>query len=494
MHAWVGVLASLLGFIVFFFGVFALFVDDMRVWQDPALHVAEPSEPPSFNRLLEVADEVHPLSPKSSIGFWRQEGTRYVVAFLGDAKTRTRTRLWLDPVTGNAVPERSRLSEELYGMHFFTRVPKGKDIAGLLAIALMVALVSGLLVHLRALPKQWWRFRPRKRLRVSYSDGHKVLGVFTLPFAVALLWSGAVLGLGSWTDKGVSSALYSGDPRDLGELTGGVNARRKPLMQEAPALTPDELVAKAQEAEGWNGAPGYVSIRLLGDANSYARVDLEGGRFAGWHRVILDSVNGEVLASAKQSSTPSQVVDQVLYDLHFGRYGGTILEFLYALLSLAVAAVIITGNLIWLERRDPKRERAGNRLLERFTIGVACGAVLGTAMSLAANRLVPLDLAARSGWELRALLWGWGLAVVFAFTPRVAPRTLAGALLMASSALFGGVVAKDVICLDANLFTAIGLNLPAVFTVELLLSALALGTGVLAWKLLRTTADSTKEQ
>lgn len=38
--------------------------------------------------------------------------------------------LWLDPVTGTALSERSRLATELYGMHFFHRVPGGLEFTG----------------------------------------------------------------------------------------------------------------------------------------------------------------------------------------------------------------------------------------------------------------------------------------------------------------------------------------------------------------------------
>src|SRR5690606_36345130 len=153
--------------------------------------------------------------------------------------------------------------------------------------------------------------------------------------------------------------------------------------------------------------------------------DLASGRFAGWHRVLLDGVSGEVLASAKKSSTPARTVDETLWDLHFGDYGGSLVDFLYALLALGACAVILTGNIVWLERRDPRRLRLGNRWLERMTVGVAGGAVLGTALSLAANRFLPWELADRAGWEFRSLLWGWGLGVALAFSPRLAPRKVA---------------------------------------------------------------------
>jgi len=107
--------------------------------------------------------------------------------------------------------------------------------------------------------------------------------------------------------------------------------------------------------------------------------------------------------------------------------------------------VAITGNLIWLERRDARRSHAGNRLMERATVGVALGCVVASAAYFAANRVLPAGLPARSSLEFRLFLLVWALCSSFAFVPRVRPRSSAALLSAISAALFLGVSATDLI-------------------------------------------------
>ena len=64
--------------------------------------------------------------------------------------------------------------------------------------------------------------------------------------------------------------------------------------------------------------------------------------------------------------------------LHFARFGGQALKALFFLLALAASAVILTGNILWIEVRRPRDPRATpwvHRLLARLTSGVGIGLI-----------------------------------------------------------------------------------------------------------------------
>ncbi|TSC25161.1 PepSY domain-containing protein [Corallococcus sp. Z5C101001] len=483
LHAWAGVVASLFLFVIFFCGVFAMFREELEVWQEPALHVAPPSEsPPSFDAMLARVKEQGPLPRGSHVGLLTHGETRFITAYLFEP-TGMRV-VWLDPLTGTALVERSRLASELYWMHFFYRLPWGMEFTGVVAVALLVALVSGLWIHLKDLRAQWWRFRPTARPRFSASDAHKVLGVFGLPFTAMLAWSGAVLCLAGLASQGFGSTVYRGQADRVTRLRGYTQPVREATGREAPMLSLDAVVARARASvPGAEGTPRYVELHEYGDAGAWAGVYFQLSPLGPDHFAYVDSVNGEAFGSSVESRTPGFTVERIFFDLHAGRYAEALTKPLYALLALAMCVVLVTGNLVWLERRDPLRTRLGNRVLERLTVGVSAGLVFGAAVYCAANRALPWTLARRGDWEFGLFLGAWALAVVLALVPRGSSRRVGSALCAGAAALFGGVVVADAALRDVNLFTALARGLPPVFLAEALLCALALGCGGLAWGL-----------
>ncbi|CAM3567388.1 PepSY domain-containing protein [Corallococcus sp. ZKHCc1 1396] len=485
LHAWAGVIASLFLFVIFFCGVFSMFREELELWQDPALQVAPSLEgPPSFDAMLARVKEQAPLPVGSRVGLLSHEDTRFITAYLFEP-TGLRV-LWLDPVTGTALPERSRLASELYWMHFFYRVPWGMEFSGVVSVALLMALVSGLWIHLKDLRAQWWRFRPTAKPRFSASDAHKVLGVFGLPFTAMLAWSGAVLCLSALASQGFGSAVYGGQADRVARLRGHEEPLREAARREAPMLTLDTVVARArQSVPGAEGVPRYVELHHYGDAMAWAGVYFQLAPLGPDHFAHVDTVSGETFGSSVESRTPAFTFERLLFDLHAGRFAEALMKPLYALLALAMCAVLITGNLVWLERRDPLRKHRGHRALERLTVGVSAGLAFGTAFYFAVNRVLPWTLARRADWEFGLFLGAWVLAAGFAFVPRVVPRQVASVLCALSAVLFGGVVVGDVALRDVNLFTALARGMPPVFLSELLLCCMTLCCGGLAWGLRR---------
>ncbi|HVJ91905.1 MAG TPA: PepSY-associated TM helix domain-containing protein, partial [Labilithrix sp.] len=374
------------------------------------------------------------------------------------------------------------LAEELFAMHFFYRFPGGFEFSGVVAVALLFALVGGLLIHLKDLRRQAWQFRPEKKLRVSASDAHKVLGIFGLPFSLVLSWSGAILCLAGLVTQGLATTTFHGNVRQVQELRGHSQPERPPTHREAAMLSMDSIVRRAQELYATDDAPDFVALERRRDESAWVGVSFptHASRDFGVRRYLaFDGVTGQPLSDADARQTPAHRFEKVMMDLHFGRYGGRFVEVLYALLALALCAVILTGNIIWLERRDAKRSRLGNRVLARLTAGVSAGAVAASAAYFAVNRVLPWRLEGRVTTELRVFFLAWAAAIASAFLVRRSARDVTSWLLFAAALLFGAVVIADVARFDANVLTALARGLPDVFVAELVLISLALGSTVL---------------
>jgi uncharacterized iron-regulated membrane protein len=485
LHAWAGVIASTFLFVIFFCGIFALIHEELHTWQDPALHfaVAPDAEPPSFDALLSLARQHGDIPHGAGVGVGF-DGAQTGYVYIEHAPTELERELTFDLRTQRPLSEHTRLADELYFMHFFYRVPGGQQFAGALAVGLFIAVLSGLLMHLKDLKRQLWSFRPRLRLRFSASDAHKVLGVFGLPFTMMFAWTGALLGLWSLAFSGITSAAFEGDAARAVTARGEEAAPREPSGNAAPMQSLDALAATARASTGaGEGASiNWISTQHYGDEQALTHVWFKDEGFGARPMAVLDARTGE-LVRTQRDAPPLAGFEQVMFALHYATYGGLLINFLYLLLTLAVCAVIATGNVVWLERRDPKGEHVGNRFLARLTAGVCAGCVLSVAGYFAANRLLPRGMADRGDWEFSLYLGLWALAALSAFLPRWSARQHAVAQSALAAALFLSVIAFDLIALDTNIATAAARGVPRVLVIELLLLVLGAACAALAWML-----------
>ncbi|MBK6921786.1 MAG: PepSY domain-containing protein [Deltaproteobacteria bacterium] len=173
LHGWIGVLFAVPLFIAFYCGVFALFHDELVVWQEPGLQVA--GGPPSPTELEQLAADLGAagvVPPEADVGFELSHDNPYVRVSSGED-----TLGWVDARDGTLLRPRSELADALYGLHFLRPLPVvGMELSGVAAIALLIAAIGGFMLLLGRLRQNLWRYRPQLRRRWWAADAHKSLG------------------------------------------------------------------------------------------------------------------------------------------------------------------------------------------------------------------------------------------------------------------------------------------------------------------------------
>jgi len=106
-----------------------------------------------------------------------------------------------------------------------------------------------------------------------------------------------------------------------------------------------------------------------------------------------------------------------------GHFAGPVLRWLYFICGLAGTAMIGTGLVIWLGKRQLKHAKSGVmpfelRLVEVLNIASMAGLVSAVAVFFLANRLLPVALAGRADWEVNAFFIAWGLSLLHALMRR----------------------------------------------------------------------------
>lgn len=501
LHAWSGVIASLFLFVMFFSGVFALFHEELHAWQDPRSR-GEPTAalaPVDFEALFAWVKAHGEPAVGSHVGVYAEADSHLAYGWMSDEKTGAEENWAWNRVTGETVPEITRVADELYYLHFFHRVPGGLEFSGVLGVLLLVATVTGVVIHLKDLKRQFWQFRSEMRARYSGSDAHKVLGIFGLPFVIVLGWSGVLLCLSTIVGGAFTWAAYDGKPEKIEELRSGGVPARFPSGQPAPAFSANELARRAQRAAEADELPVTLNVSGFGDEVStvYAHFDRHG--FEPERGVVLDGRTGEVLRSeSKSEPVPGAAFERLLFDLHFAHFGGVFTKFVYAALAFAFCAVVVTGNIIWLERRDRERARLGNRILERLTLGVCAGLCVATATYFLANRLLPLDLNARGSVEFGVFLAVWAVAAVIPFFLWKGARQTTRGYAWVAAAFYLLVIVVDFAVESVHLgsfFTrALSKHESEALVFELVIAILGLGSAAVALAQRRSTSPSSSSR
>ncbi|MBB3280566.1 PepSY-associated TM helix domain-containing protein [Mitsuaria sp. BK037] len=427
LHIWTGLLLGWFLFAMFLTGTVSYFKEELSQWMRPEIaHQADRPEaavvagriaktletvaPGTTQWSLRLPDERHPIAN----AFWRVPPKDGAKRAFKDAN--------FDPQTGLKVAARETPGGEFfYRFHFqfhYMPVAWGRWLAGLAAMFMLVAIVSGVITH-KKIFTDFFTFRWGKGQR-SWLDAHNALSVFGLPFHLMITYTGLVTLMTLYMPWPEMAGIES--PAMKRQLTSEMNAFLQPAKPSGEAAPLASIEAMVREAERRWGPGSVARVTAANPGDAAARVAIargEGGRLSMSPQYLLfDGVSGRVVEE-KQGVGAAAETRGVMYGLHLGRFGDGAMRWLYFLVSLAGTAMVGSGLVMWTVKRrqklaDPERPHLGFRIVERLNIAAIAGLPLAMAAMLWANRLLPLDLSRRGEWEIHVVFIVWALALAHA--------------------------------------------------------------------------------
>ncbi len=414
IHSWTGLFLGLALYVLLFSGSVSLFVAELHPWQLGAQTTAGPPPIESLERAATHAVEAEPgltaftVVPSSVYRPW-------ISVESGDDHGDGLRVDYFDPQTGapvvaredNAILVLERLHTDL-----LLPAPWGRYLTGLLAVAMLVSVLSGVFMH-RKILREMWSIRLWRSTRLKWADLHKAVAVWGLPFHLMIAFTGAYLGLVGVTLSLNALIAFGGDIEAA--ATGIAGAAQQAAGEPAAMLSLAELLARAQTA-----LPGLQPERLTyqnyGDLGATMMVL---GRLPDtleyYPGVVLNAVNGELLQTIHwRAETWPKALYAMMTPLHYASYGGLVLKVLYALLGMGASFLVISGLRIWQLRVHPPGADVRLPLID----GVCFGMPLAMALLLLATRLPDsLDL---TGYEARLWLFllTWLATIAYAYWRR----------------------------------------------------------------------------
>jgi uncharacterized iron-regulated membrane protein len=424
LHGWTGLLLGWVLFVMCLAGTLSVFKPEIGQWMRPETRAtADPVE------AIAAAGRWLTRNAPDATGWYLTAPDRRMNT-VEAAYDSGGTFLYraLDPVSGAPAARETLGGEFFYRLHFELELPFpwGRLLASLAAAVMLIALITGIVAH-RRIFRDFFTFRTGKGQR-SWLDGHNALGVLALPFHGMITLTGLVTLASLSLPWGISAAYGDDFAAMYRDQIPGI-AERAATGVKAPLAPLAPMLREAQRR--FAGRPfGRVYVTNPGDAGAVVTVFQSDSAQIGYTPadISFDGATGQVLSQWTEARPAIQTYN-VLYGLHMGRFAPSLTRWLYFLGGAMLTLAIATGLVLWIVKR---RERAplsrGNCVLERLNVGVLAGVPLGCVAFLLANRLLPLAISDRAGWEVSIGLWTAGAALLAgaALRPRLGWPLLLG--------------------------------------------------------------------
>lgn len=445
-HAAIGLLASALLYLIALSGSVIVIHDRWQRWEQPQVPEMATLSPAAAQAAMIAGLAQGKNAPTAHLTI------RLPTAGLPRATVTTDAGTWYVDAQGRAAARQTPgWTEFVVALHEYLHLPQtwGLMLVGALGVALAALAVTGVLAHPRIL-RDAFRLRPRHPAQIAHADWHNRLGVWTLPFALAVATTGAFLGMSGIGATVLARAYTGGDlAKVYAPVFGGeaapdtapaplpdVAAALRTLARRVPAAMPTYVIVHDPRTRGQHIQIFAELPRRLIYGESY-QFDAA-GRFTGRAGMSDGALGQQAAASA--------------YNLHFGNYGGLVVEIAYVGLGLALCVITATGTTLWLAKRR-RRGLGGSRLAAGWA-----AIVWGTPLLLIGT--LWLRVIGGPAAPVVAVFW-LGLAALLVVAAVAPARIRAGWLQrgtfvglavtgVAHAAVYGSVVA-DVVAIDAAL-------------------------------------------
>src|SRR5688572_1022054 len=342
IHGWSGVLLGLLLYAVIVTGVAAVFAKEINDWASPlsradtAVLIPENLDPVVRRLASEVDPQFH-----EGVGIYRGAGGRMHFFFhkhetTPDGEPSERgVEFEMNPDGWQTIARREGWAEEiahqsraggvadfLVNLHVRLHIPEpyGLFVTGVLGLAMMIAAVTGILVH-RHLFSELFTLRRNKDALLRRRDLHVVAGTWNLPFAIILAFTGSFFSFASSVGiPAIAMVQFGGDQDALIETMYGTATPENTARATSANL--DAMVSDTRQRK--SAEPTYVGIHHYGRADATVEIytELPKNELV-YSAFIYNGTTGELVREqppiGRTPSTGSSLVG-LMYPLHFGNF------------------------------------------------------------------------------------------------------------------------------------------------------------------------------
>lgn len=410
LHTWVGIGAGMLLFIGFFGGALTMFKQPLDRWLSPPSAVAAMPAAPELDRLVREVLVQHPAARKEfTLHLDQQENVPGPVSWNADKNGREldlSARRWHATLAadGRVVAQEAQaslLAELIDMLHRTGGIPGslgdeylGIYLMGVAGVMYFLALVSGVVLLLPTMVKDFFALRLGKNRKRFWLDAHNLVGIASLPYHIVISLTVIVFAFHDQMYDSLARVVYGSQP-----MFGQPPPRTAKPHAVAEMLPASVLLQTVrQTAPEFHVSEmlfmGLETPRPMIRAAVQSPRHLVQGATSGY--VMIHPYSGQVtnVSMLPTQATGWGAIIAPFFALHFGSYGGEWMRWVYFLFGLSGAFLFYSGNLLWVEKRRKNqvrnqsdvRQSRTTTLMASATVGVCLGSVAGVCLTLVAGK------------------------------------------------------------------------------------------------------------
>lgn len=411
LHTWVGITAGIFLFICFFAGGLTMFQHDLSKWASPPAQRLAPIELNQYNSLIQQVQQQYPEAYKAGfeLNFSSKELHNAPMQWEPPHAEEEHDEHHFETAQGRMLATLddqgqllvkqenvSKVGWLIEQLHETAGVPGmlghhtlGVYIMGVVAVLYFLAIMSGLIVLLPTLVKDFFAIRGGKNKKRFWLDTHNVVGIVSLPFHIIIAVTVIVFAF-----------------HDLLYGAMGALAKQSLFERSAPTVVINEAQSKLDIEKIYQKLQQYapehqILAMRLGNleepqkASAFAALYhpdqmLRGDNFAymSFNPYQNDAYDNSTLY--EHSGVIDKLINSI-FSLHFGNFGGDPTRWLYFILGIGGAFLFYSGNILWVETRlkkqknpnlPPPQQRKDVIFMANLTVGACLGCVLAVFASL----------------------------------------------------------------------------------------------------------------
>lgn len=400
LHGWAGFVVGLLAVCIFMTGTLSVFDTEITRWMQPENQV--PAYTPLTDTALDAASSlIHEQQVRGVSVFLTLPSARSPTLDVLHYDGRQFVGTLLDPRTGMPIPVRATMGGTFFFSFHYTLLEgtTGTRIVNIAGVILLVAIGSGIVIHIRALVPDIVRLRlSAARLR-GWLDAHLLVSVLFMPFTIMIIYTGVLVNAGLILPATPLANLFVHEkpPTTPASGTKAAPGVPPPLPPLAPLLATARHSLQGRDAGFILFSPDRLSV-YASDAS---------GPFLTRDHADFRLPDGRLLG---MTTTPGRIAHtmQVMHGLHYARFATPGLRWLYFVSGLCATAMIGSGLVLFLmKRRSRSGHRTGFRVAESLTISTLTGLPVSILAFLWCNRMLPTSMAGRDRMEIGCFLGAW---------------------------------------------------------------------------------------
>ncbi len=423
VHSAVGISVSLLMYIAVFFGIFAIMLPYIQVWEKPSRHFeAANITKIDYSAMIDPVIS-NPDFPKNNIiiklpGYMNDPALRISHKFTEETIFNPTTQEQL-----KHEGDKSQLAKFLNGMHYGRPLGViGYTIFGFMAVAVMFLIIGGLVLVNTLKYKN-----SGKNQQSRFSKWHRKIFTWVFPPFIIVTLTGAFMCIGYSGSGPMTYIVSKGETSIIEKITLPVLVpQEKPIEKQndnVKMLPISELIKKAQKI---NPNVTLHELKLINWKDSSARIKLEGynshypflnGVF-NKPTLTLSGVDGSIIQNVKVLDRHwSVLASDATYFLHLLFGVDFTIRAIIALLMAFSCLALGFGVMLWCEKKAKKYEEKSPfyHWMGKLSLAVMVGVIPSTALIFNLQWLLPISLEDRIIWQQGLFFNMWLFTLVWSF-------------------------------------------------------------------------------